>query len=94
MSSITHRDCFSLSDILKPTGVPLRIKQNKNKEGYRILAYTVFTGHFIILQAVAICLHFVKIILDTVIFRFKSAFYSPNLNAVVKKAKYEYIILL
>lgn len=71
MFSITHRDCYSPSNILKPTGEPLRIMQNKNKVGYRILAYTVFTGHFSILQVVAICLYFTKIILDTVIFRFK-----------------------
>lgn len=58
-------------------------KAEKNKVGYRILAYIVFTGHLIILQVIAICIYFAKVILDMVIFRFKSAFYSPKPNAVV-----------
>lgn len=58
-------------------------KVEKNKVGHRILAYIVFTGHLIILQVIAICIYFAKVILDMVIFRFKSAFYSPKLNAVV-----------
>lgn len=83
MFSITHRDRYSPSDILKTTREPLRIKQNKNKVEDRILAYIVFTGHLLILQVVAICSHFTKRILDTVIFTFRSVIYSPNLNAVV-----------